>query len=63
MTMKDTEVYEILQAEETRQKSILRMIPSECIMSDDVLACLVISKNKFSNRNINIIERTLFLNN
>ena len=39
MTMKDTEVYEILQAEETRQKSILRMIPSECIMSDDVLAC------------------------
>lgn len=39
MTMKDTEVYEILQAEETRQKSILRMIPSECIMSDDVLTC------------------------
>lgn len=39
MTMKDTEVYEILQAEEARQKSILRMIPSECIMSDDVLAC------------------------
>lgn len=39
MTMKDTEVYEILQAEETRQKSVLRMIPSECIMSDDVLAC------------------------
>lgn len=37
--MKDTEVYEILQAEETRQKSILRMIPSECIMSDDVLTC------------------------
>lgn len=37
--MKDTEVYEILQAEETRQKSVLRMIPSECIMSDDVLAC------------------------
>ena len=36
MTMKDTEVYEILQAEETRQKSVLRMIPSECIMSDDV---------------------------
>lgn len=39
MTMKDTEVYEILQAEENRQKSILRMIPSECIMSDDVLTC------------------------
>lgn len=39
MTMKDTEVYEILKAEEIRQKSILRMIPSECIMSDDVLAC------------------------
>ena len=39
MIMKDTEVYEILQAEETRQKSVLRMIPSECIMSDDVLAC------------------------
>lgn len=39
MTMKDTEVYEILQAEETRQKSVLRMIPSECIMSDDVLTC------------------------
>ena len=37
--MKDTEVYEILQAEETRQKSVLRMIPSECIMSDDVLTC------------------------
>lgn len=37
--MKDTEVYEILQAEENRQKSILRMIPSECIMSDDVLTC------------------------
>lgn len=37
--MKDKEVYEILQAEETRQKSILRMIPSECIMSDDVLTC------------------------
>lgn len=37
--MKDTEVYEILKAEETRQKSVLRMIPSECIMSDDVLAC------------------------
>lgn len=40
MTMKDTEVYEILQAEETRQKSILRMIPSECIMSDDVKEAL-----------------------
>lgn len=39
MTMKDIEVYEILQAEENRQKSILRMIPSECIMSDDVLTC------------------------
>lgn len=39
MTMKDKEVYEILQAEETRQKSVLRMIPSECIMSDDVLTC------------------------
>lgn len=39
MTMIDIEVYEILQAEETRQKSILRMIPSECIMSDDVLTC------------------------
>lgn len=39
MTMKDTEVYEILQAEEARQKSVLRMIPSECIMSDDVLTC------------------------
>lgn len=39
MTMKDTEVYEILKAEENRQKSILRMIPSECIMSDDVLTC------------------------
>lgn len=39
MKMKDTEVYEILQAEETRQKSVLRMIPSECIMSDDVLTC------------------------
>ena len=39
MTMKDTEVYEILQAEETRQKSVLRMIPSECIMSNDVLTC------------------------
>lgn len=39
MTMKDKEVYEILQAEENRQKSILRMIPSECIMSDDVLTC------------------------
>ena len=39
MTMKDTEIYEILQAEETRQKSVLRMIPSECIMSDDVLTC------------------------
>lgn len=39
MIMKDTEVYEILQAEETRQKSVLRMIPSECIMSDDVLTC------------------------
>lgn len=37
--MKDKEVYEILQAEENRQKSILRMIPSECIMSDDVLTC------------------------
>ena len=40
MTMKDTEVYEILQAEEIRQKSILRMIPSECIMSDDVKEAL-----------------------
>ena len=39
MIMKDTEVYEILQAEEIRQKSVLRMIPSECIMYDDVLAC------------------------
>ena len=40
MTMKDTEVYEILQAEETRQKSILRMIASESIPSNDVKEAL-----------------------
>ena len=38
--MKDTEVYEILQAEETRQKSILRMIASESIPSNDVKEAL-----------------------
>ena len=40
MTMKDTEVYEILQAEENRQKSILRMIASESIQSNDVKEAL-----------------------
>ena len=40
MTMKDTEVYEILQAEETRQKSVLRMIASESIPSNDVKEAL-----------------------
>lgn len=38
--MKDTEVYEILQAEETRQKSVLRMIASESIPSNDVKEAL-----------------------
>lgn len=37
--MKDKEVQSILNNEEIRQNSILRMIPSECIMSSDVLKC------------------------
>jgi glycine hydroxymethyltransferase len=38
--MKDKEVQELIEAENKRQKSILRMIPSECLVSDDVLECL-----------------------
>lgn len=38
--MKDKEVFDILAAEEKRQHTILRMIPSECQVSDDVLRCL-----------------------
>lgn len=35
--MNDKEVYDLIKAEEYRQNHTLRMIPSECIMSNDVL--------------------------
>lgn len=38
--MKDKEVQELIEAEEKRQRSILRMIPSECQTSDDVREAL-----------------------
>lgn len=38
--MKDQEILSIIKAEEERQDSILRMIPSECQVSNDVLECL-----------------------
>ena len=38
--MRDKEVQELIEAEKKRQKSILRMIPSECLASKDVLECL-----------------------
>lgn len=38
--MRDKEVQELIEAEKKRQQSILRMIPSECQASSDVLECL-----------------------
>lgn len=38
--MRDKEVQELIEAEKKRQSSILRMIPSECKVSEDVLKSL-----------------------
>jgi glycine hydroxymethyltransferase len=38
--MRDKEVQKLIEAEEKRQKSTLRMIPSECFVSDDVREAL-----------------------